>query len=215
MIDLIQRLGRRLQMLVGLGRVALVDDSEAVQMVQLALGALEVRDRTPRLAEFGFASNPPAGSDATLLFVGGDRSNGVVIATSNQALRLKGLQPGEAAIYDSLGKYVWLTASGIVVEAKGQPVTVNDASTVTVNASTSVLINSPATKITGTLEVDGAVTMKQACDVTGALSSATSVSDPTGTMQGMRNIHNEHEHPVVDVQGGTSTVTSNIPDQQM
>ncbi|MDA8092355.1 MAG: phage baseplate assembly protein V [Betaproteobacteria bacterium] len=215
MIGIIQRIARRLQMLVGVGRVTLVDDSGPVQMMQLALGSLEVRDRTPRLAEFGFASNPPAGSDATLLFVGGDRSNGVVIATGSQALRLRDLQPGEAAIYDGQGKYVYLTETGIVVEAKGQPVTVNDASAVTVNASTSVTLNSPSTKITGTLEVDGAVTMKQTCSVTGALSSATSVSDPFGTMQGMREIYDAHDHEVAGVQGGSSNVTSNTPTQQM
>lgn len=204
----INRLYRRLLLVVGRGQVTTSDDSGNVQTLQVQLGPMETRDNTPRLAEFGLASNPPHGSDAIVIFVGGDRSNGVVIATGNKTLRMKSLAPGESAIYDSLGKYVYLSASGIIVEAKGQPVTVNDASDVTVNASGTVTIAAPNTKITGTLEVDGNVTMKGTCAATGAITSSTSVADPTGTMQAMRTIYDGHTHTV-------NGVTSSTPSQAM
>ncbi|WP_233873575.1 phage baseplate assembly protein [Paraburkholderia adhaesiva] len=65
---------------LGRGRIRRVDDSGAAQRIQVQLSKNETRDTTPRLAEYGFQSNPPAGSDAVAVFLGGNRSNGVVIA---------------------------------------------------------------------------------------------------------------------------------------
>jgi len=169
MLEAIERLYRRIMMMIGIGKVATGNDSGVVQMLQVQLGADEVRDNTPRLAEFGFTSMPPPGSDAVLVFLRGDRSSGVVIATGNQTFRLKNLAPGEVALYDAFGKYVKLSQTGIVVEAAGQSVTVNDASTVVVNATTSVTLNTPTTHLTGALQVDGAVVMKSTVEADGAV----------------------------------------------
>ncbi len=195
MMDVLQRLGRRLQMLAGLGRVQWVNDSGQVQTAQLTLTALEVRDNTPRLAEYGFTSNPPPGADAALLFLGGDRSNGVVIATGHQRYRLKGLASGDAAIYDSRGQSVWLTPGGIVVNGAGLPMVVNNTPTVTVNASTSVILNTPTTHATGNLNVDGNIVAQG------------DVSDHgTKSMAGMRTVYNGHTH--TDPQGGSVSTPS-------
>ncbi|MDB5822158.1 MAG: putative baseplate assembly protein Gp45,Mu-like protein [Herminiimonas sp.] len=124
MMDSIQRLYQRLLHVVGRGRVTQGNDTGNVQTLQLRLGPDELRDNTPRLAEFGFTSMPPVGSDAVLVFVGGDRSNGVVIATGHQASRLKNLKAGEVAIYDDQGQSVYLTRAGIIVNGGGHAVTV-------------------------------------------------------------------------------------------
>ncbi len=186
-----QRLGHRLQALVGIGRVTLVDDTTStVQRAQLTLGQMETRDNTPRLAEYGFASNPPPGTDAVMLFVGGDRSNGVVIATGNQTYRLKGLASGDAALYDSRGQSVWLTPGGLVVNGAGLPMVINNTPSVTVNASSSVTLNTPTTHCTGNLTVDGNVVAQ------GDISDHGSKS-----MAGMRTVYNGHTHS--DPQGGS------------
>lgn len=195
MMDLLQRLGRRLQMLTGLGRVQLVNDSGQVQTLQLTITPLEVRDNTPRLAEFGFTSNPPPGADAALLFVGGDRSNGVIIATGHQKYRLKGLANGDAAIYDSRGQSVWLTPGGIVVNGAGLPLVVNNTPSVTVNATTSVTLNTPTTHATGNFNVDGNIVAQ------GDISDHGNKS-----MAGMRSVYNGHTH--TDPQGGSVSTPS-------
>ncbi len=197
-MELMQRLARRLQLLVGVGRATLVNDSGAVQMLQLKLGALELRDRTPRLAEYGFTSNPPSGADAALLFVGGDRSNGVVIATGHQTYRLKALASGDAAIYDSRGQSVWLTPQGIVINGAGLPLTVNDTPIVTVNASTQINLQTPKVSCSGDLAVAGSVVAQG------------DISDHgTKTMAGMRSVFNGHNHD--DPQGGaTGTPNSSM-----
>jgi phage baseplate assembly protein V len=180
------RLSRRLLSMVGRGRVTAVDDTGNVQMVQVKFNDGELRDNTPRLAEFGFTSFPPNGTDMVVLFIGGDRSNGVAIASGHIQTRMKNLQAGESAIYDSIGKYIYLTQTGIVIEAKNQPVTVNDATTVTINAATAIQCNTPILRVTGDI-----------IDNTGTNSH---------TVRDMRNIYNAHTHP--DPQGGSTGTPS-------
>lgn len=197
MIGMFQRLAQKLQAVIGVGKITLVDDSGAVQLDQVAIGPLEVHDGAPNSQQFGFASNPPVGTDAVMVFIGGDRSNGVIIATGNQKYRLKGLASGDAALYDSRGQSVWLTPGGIVVNGAGLPMTVNNTPEVTVNASTSVTLNTPTTHCTGDLNADGNITSGK------SITAAQDVADQGGTktMAGMRATFNPHTH--VDPQGGS------------
>jgi phage baseplate assembly protein V len=154
----ISRLWRRVQLFVGRGRITLSNDAGNVQMLQVRLGTQELRDSTPRLGEFGHASRPPAGSDVVAVFVAGDRSNGVVIATGHQASRPRDMLEGESQLYDLWGRSVYLTKDGgIVIEAQGTPVTVNNATTVTVNASAKVQFNVPVLEVSGPGGVGGVV----------------------------------------------------------
>lgn len=152
------RMFRRIQMMFGRGRVKLVDDSGAVQMMQVQMSAIETSDARYRLAEFGFSSNPPIGSDVLALHVTGDRASGAVFATNHQLSRPKGLKSGESMLYSQDGKHVYMTASGgIVVEAKGQDVTVNNAGTVTINAQNVVVNASSNVSVSaqGSVEISG------------------------------------------------------------
>lgn len=192
---LIERTARRVLMALARGLITTVNDAGGVQFMQVKLNALETGDNRQRMAEFGLTSNPPINSDAIVLFLGGDRSNGVVVATGHQPSRPKNLAPGETMLYSQDGKYVYLTASGgIVVEAKNQAVTVNDATLVTINAATKVRMVTPRFECTGDI-VDN-------CDTTGR------------SMAAERTIFDGHNHNVTNVQGGGSTITSNAPNQQ-
>lgn len=115
------RLARRVMMTVMRGRVKLVDDTGAIQTMQLDLGpsgpagSLGIRDKTKVVNFFGFSANPPADGDAIVLNVGGDRNFAIVIGHNHQKYRLTGLQPGEAALYDQWGNIVKMTNAGIVI----------------------------------------------------------------------------------------------------
>lgn len=133
---LVERLYRRVMMMVGRGRITATDDTGLVQIVQLRLGRtnvgeLELADNVPRVAEYGFVSVPLPGADAVLVYLGGDRSSGAVIATADPRYRLH-LQPGEVAIHDNLGRKVHLAAGGIVIDGGGQDIAVLNAPHVTV-----------------------------------------------------------------------------------
>lgn len=190
----VQKMIQRLQHVIGRGRVTTGDDSGNVQLLQVKLGPDEIRDNTPRLAEYGLTSMPPVGSDALLVFVGGDRWNGAIVATGHQASRLKGLAPGEVAIYDDQGQSVYLTRAGIVINGAGLPITVKDTPKVTVTADTMVELDTPLLKVSGDI-IDNA-------------------GSNTKTMAQMRQIYDSHNHLVRNVQGGSSTVTSDSPTQQ-
>lgn len=185
---------RRVWNSLGFGSITAIDDSGPVQRAQLKLGYAEVRDRTPVMQLFGLSAFPPLPSDAVLVFIGGDRSNGVVIATNNQGSRPTGQSEGESTLYNAHGMSVYLSKSGIVVNAGNQPVTVNNATTVTVNASGDVIFNCPLLKVSGDI-IDNYGTNSH-------------------TMAGMRQIYDEHTHQVPNVQTGSSTVTTTIPAPQ-
>ena len=154
-----ERLWRRVQLMSSWGRVTFSDDSHSAQLLQVKLNDSETRDDTPRIAEFGLTSRPPDGSDVLVVFLGGDRSKGVVVATAHQASRPKGLLTGETMLYDLWGKSVYLTkAGGIVVEAQGAPVTVNNATTVTIIAADSVELVTPLLHVTGDIVAGGNIT---------------------------------------------------------
>lgn len=171
----VARIWRRIQLVVGRGRVTTSNDTGAVQMLQIQLGALETRDKTPRLAEFGLTSRPPPTSDVIVIFLGGDRSNGVAIATGHQPSRPTGLNEGEVQLYDLWGKSIYLTEdAGIVINANGTPVTVNDATQVTINASTEVTMNTPTLQVNGNIVATG------------------NVSDSVRSMAADRVLYNDH-----------------------
>lgn len=167
---------RRMQLVVARGRVTASDDTGTVQKLQAQLNFGEIRDGTPHLAHFGFTSRPPANADVVFVFMGGDRSNGVAIATGHQPSRPTGLQIGESMLYDLFGKSIWLKEDGgIVVEANNSPVTVNNATLVTISASTKARFETPRLECTGDI-IDN-------CD------------DQSHTVKDMRELYNEHGHP--------------------
>lgn len=135
---ILERLYRRVMMATGLARVTTGKDDGATQVLQLDFGAKEVQDGRYRLAEYGFTSMPLPGADAAVVFLGGDRSAGIVIATGDRRYRLKGLAPGEVALYDDLGHVVKLSRSGIAINGGGHNLTITNAPKVTVDGDIEV-----------------------------------------------------------------------------
>ena len=70
------------------GKITLVVSSEPIQRVQLNGLADEVLQELEHLQEFGFASNPPEGSEAVVIPLGGDTTHGVVVATQHGCFRI-------------------------------------------------------------------------------------------------------------------------------
>jgi len=191
---LTNRIARFVNAVIGWGRIKTVNDAGGAQKVQVQVNARETIDNLPRIAEFGLASVPPDDCDVVMVNFGGGRNNAAVIATNHQASRPKNLKSGETMLYSQDGKSVYLTATGgIVVEAKGQAVTINNASTVTINAATKVRMVTPLLEVTGDI-IDNAATNSH-------------------SMAQMRTIYNSHTHPVPNVQVGGPGTTTNGPNQ--
>jgi phage baseplate assembly protein V len=161
----LERVMRRLQLLVGLGRIRVGNDAGNVQLQQVQFNERETQDDMPRVAEYGFASMPLPGCQAIVLFIGGERTNGAVIGTNDEAHRMKNLQRGEVAIYDDQGQSVYITRAGIIVNGGGKNVTIT---------------NTPKVRMETSLDVTGDI--KDKCDGTGK------------TMAAMRTTYNSHHH---------------------
>lgn len=185
MTGALEAMAARLRMIVGRGRIQTGIDGGNVQEQQVQLAGVETGDNRPRVAEFGFTSMPPPGTDAVVVFLGGDRSAGVIVATNHQESRPRNLKAGETAIYSLDGKIVYLSATGIRIDAKGQSVDISNASVVTVDAE--------LLRCTGDIQ--------------------DNYETNPHTMAEMREIYNGHDHNVRNVQSGGSTVTSDHPNQ--
>ncbi len=110
-------LTRRVRLTVARGVLHLVNDALKVQTMQVEFLSGEVRDNIERMQNYGMTSVPLAGMEPVAVFVGGDRSNGVVIAVGDRQYRLNSLRTGEVTLYDDLGQKVHLTREGINVES--------------------------------------------------------------------------------------------------
>jgi phage baseplate assembly protein V len=131
----LDRLYRRVRMLVAPVKITATDDSGPVHRAQVRGFPPETIDHMPVLQIYGLASHALPGSDAMAIFASGDRSNGVIIATGNQKYRLRNLKAGEVALYDNAGSVVQLAAGGNIAITCTGTVTVT-ADSVTVAAPT-------------------------------------------------------------------------------
>ena len=105
--------------LIALCTIKLVDDTKKTQTVQLDLGPRlpdgehEIHDGAFVLNPYGLTSNPPAESDAIVLFLNAERSLAVVTGMSPKAGRPVGLKPGEVALFNALtGAMLVMSAGG-------------------------------------------------------------------------------------------------------
>lgn len=130
---LIARLLRSVGMMVGRAIIRLSDDSQSIQTLQLDLLRGETQPRVTRFQEYGFTSNPLPGAEAAVIFLGGARSQGLVIATEDRRYRLVGMQGGEVALYTDEGDHIWFKR-GRVIE---------------MTAGTKVVMNTPRLEVTG------------------------------------------------------------------
>ena len=183
----------RIAGMLGIGRITSQKDSGEIQQAQYQT-PLEVAS-APRMADFGFASGLPVGTDVVIAFIGGDRSSPVIIASNHQGYRRTGLNEGETAIYNKWAMEVLLTEKGVFIDAKGKDVEVNNATNVTINASEGILANTPVLKCTGDI-IDN-------CE------------SNTRTLKELRDAHNDHDHVVKNVQKGNDDATSEKTEEQV
>lgn len=130
-----------------------IDDEKKIQLLQLKLLSGELRGEVERVQNYGFTSHPKAGAEAAVVFVGGSRDHGLVIAVDDRRYRLKNLESGEVAVYDHTGSTLVMKANGDIEVAP----------------------SSGLTTLTGDLEVDGAISAGGNIDSAGTVTGETDV----------------------------------------
>lgn len=161
---------------------------------------------------YGFTSRPLAGAEGIVIREG---NCFYVIAEDDRRYRIA-LADGEVALYDDQGQAVHLKRGKRIhvygCDTLAADVGVSTTVTcpqITAVASTKVVLQTPLVQATQDVDIIGKLKVGQTAVVAGALSSQTSVADPTGTMQGMRGTYNGHDH---NESGGGIT---NQPNQVM
>lgn len=192
MIDAINKLTEdmrsKVRLMVGRAILAAVNDAGAIQTAQAKCLADETHDDAERVQEYGFTSVPLAGAEAVMVFPGGNRDHGLIIATDDRRYRKNGLAAGEVALYTDEGDSIVFNRGRIVRVVAGTQLEVT-APLVTINATSKVRMVTPLLEVTGSI--------KDKCDSTGR------------TMESMRDIYNAHTHG--DPQGGSvSTPTGTM-----
>ncbi|XLM20968.1 phage baseplate assembly protein V, partial [Chromobacterium piscinae] len=91
-----------------------VDSGGGVQAAQADALAGERLQDAELFQHYGYTSNPPPGSMAMVLPLGGRSSHSVVIATEHGSYRLQSLQPGEVALYSDEGSKIVLKRGRII-----------------------------------------------------------------------------------------------------
>lgn len=195
---LVAPLRRRVMLMVGRAVVRLVADGLKLQELQLTLLAGETLDGVERLQEYGLSSHPHPGAEAAVVFVGGSRNHGLVIAVDDRRYRLKSLQPGEVALYDDQGQVVHLKRQGIAIESHAEialkaprialeaPEVSIDCEGLAVAASGQVQLDTPQTAMSGDASVGKDLTVEEDASVGGT------------SFGSFRTIYNSHTHEQSD-----------------
>ncbi|WP_346666325.1 phage baseplate assembly protein V [uncultured Mailhella sp.] len=139
----------------GVARAVLnvVDDEGNMQRVQISLLEDEVIDDVERFQDYGFTSVPEEGAEATVVFVGADRSHPIVVVADDRRVRKKGLKPGEVAVYHKNGDFIHLKNEN-EIEVKTKTFNVN-CTTATIAAEFEVMLDSPLVTLTGRQQTTG------------------------------------------------------------
>ena len=138
MNDPIRSMMRKIHGMAARCVLRLASDGLKMQAVQVGVLADETIDDVERVQNYGFTSVPLPGAEGIMLFLGGDRAHGVVIAMDDRSYRLKGLKGGEVALYTDEGDSIVLKR-GHIMEATTE--------TFKLTATTGVQILTPAMSV--------------------------------------------------------------------
>lgn len=192
-VAVLERLYRRVLGLVLRGRLTLIDDTKAAQLVQVKFKSDDIRDKLPRVQDFGVTSVPLPGADVIVVNLAGERSNGVVIAVNDQARRPTGLQAGDVCVYDGHGHTVRFTSAGIFVEGGSDTISVHTGGSVIVDAGGDIVTSGAGSTVVNTAAAffNCPVTFTQLATFSG------------GIMAGSKDIGGSHEHSGGTISGHT------------
>lgn len=123
------------------GVLTLVKAAGAVQLVQGDGLATETLQDAELFQHYGYTSNPPAGTMAIVLPIGGKTAHGIIVATEHGEYRLKNLASGEVAIYTYEGDSIVLKR-GRLIEVTTHTLKIN-TEVMEVNASSKIDFNTP------------------------------------------------------------------------
>ena len=108
----IEPIKRRIMMAFARAVVRGINDAAGRQLLQIEVLKGELRADVERMQDYGFTSVPLPGADAAVVFVAGNREQGIILAVDDRRYRPTGLQPGEACMYTNQAEHRILMKAG-------------------------------------------------------------------------------------------------------
>lgn len=136
---LLAPLVRRIRQIATRAIVELIDTDTALTTLKIKISENESLEDIEHFEPYGFTANPPAGSEALVISVGGRREHSVVLQVASRKYRLVGLKPGDVALYNMNGDKIVMAANGET----------------TLKVATKVIMECPNFEITGDLKLNG------------------------------------------------------------
>jgi len=112
--------------MIARGTFRSADDTQKMQTVNVDLLHDESKAEVEHWHPYGFTSVPLDGAEALVVFPGGNRSHGIVVAIGDRRVRLKGLANGEVAIHDDQGQQVTFKRDKTIVKSS-KPIELDSA----------------------------------------------------------------------------------------
>jgi len=168
---------KHIQDLLSRGKVKLSNRASKMRELQAEFLAGEVRDELEHIEPYGFSSEPitDGKAEAFVMFLDGNRSNGIVFCVADRRYRITNMESGEVAIFDDQGQKVYLQRGGILLETP-KNLTAKVGGSTTLTSSGNVDITAPQTTIHGPLTVDGPISGKSGMAITGDDVTADGIS---------------------------------------
>lgn len=122
---MIRPLRTRILMINARAVVESLKDDGGLQLMKLNVLAGENPNDVERFQNYGFTSSPKPGAEAVVIFQGGNREHGLIIAVDDRRFRLKALAEGEVAIYTDEGDKIHFKRGGVIQIVASSKVEVN------------------------------------------------------------------------------------------
>lgn len=150
---------QRIMMMIARGVIESINDDDGMQTLKATLLAGEDKDGMERFQEFGFTSNPPAGSECVVIFPAGNREHGIIVSTNNRNFRIVGLASGESAVYTDDGTQMLFKKGGQVE----------------LTTAVKVQVNAPDVEMSGNLKVNGNLIVMGTSLLSGAVTAGATL----------------------------------------
>lgn len=170
-----QKLFRKIFDLISRASVMAKHGERSLRTLQTEHLAGDVREDVEHFEPYGFTSEPHLGAEVVAASLDGNRNHTIALIVADRRYRIKEMQDGEVAIYDDLGKIVYLKREELLIDAKDSPVTVLSGSKVTIKAP-EVVVDAANSTFLGNIKATG------------------EIEDKKGTMSAIRSTYNSHTH---------------------
>ena len=118
---------RKIFLLIGRALLTTIDNSGKVQRVQVTGLKDETISDVERVQNYGLESFPKTDMEVTMLFLNGNRDQGIAVGVMDRANRPTGMSTGDVMLWNTDSMKVWLKKDGVYIETSaGNKITAKD-----------------------------------------------------------------------------------------